>query len=108
MLYAFSRISDSVILNRVCAGEPGFVRTESGPDSFLGLGESSRLGQGGIAQLSMVNCKGMCLHEAQVEHRSARELANTLRLTLICDRFLVFLGGFVGAFLIMQQMLAWV
>jgi hypothetical protein len=72
MPYAFSSISDSVILNRACAGEPGFVLAGFGPGSLRGLGESSRLDQGGIAQLSIVNYEGVYLHEAQVEHRSAR------------------------------------
>jgi hypothetical protein len=50
MPYAFSSISDSVILNRACAAEPGFVLAGFGPGSLRGLGGSSRLDQGGIAQ----------------------------------------------------------
>ena len=80
MPYAFSSISDSVILNRACAEEPGFVLAGFGPGSLRGLGGSSRLDQGGIAQLSIVNYEGVYLHKAQVEHRSARELASSLRL----------------------------
>jgi hypothetical protein len=80
MLYAFSSISDSVILNRACAGEPGFVLAGFGPGSLRGLGESSLLDQGGIAQLWIVNYEGVYLHEAQVEHQSARELVSSLRL----------------------------
>jgi hypothetical protein len=53
--YAFSKISDSVILDLDRAGDAVLTSTGFGPGSLRELGESSRLDQGGIAQLSIVN-----------------------------------------------------
>lgn len=53
--YAFSRISDSVILDFDRAGDAVLESTGFGPGSLRELGESIRLDQGGIAQHSIVN-----------------------------------------------------
>ena len=68
MPYAFSSISDSEILDRVRAGEAETAPTGFGPDSLRELGESSRLGQGGIAQLSIVNRSIEVAHRVSVAH----------------------------------------
>ncbi len=53
--YAFSKISDSVTLDLDRAGDAALASTGFEPGSLRELGESSRLDQGGIAQLSIVN-----------------------------------------------------
>ena len=60
MPYAFSKISDSVILDRALAGEAELAMAEVGVGSLRELGESRRLDQGGMADLSTVDC-GQCI-----------------------------------------------
>jgi hypothetical protein len=64
MPYALSNISDSVILDRERRGEAEFEGSgfEFRPDSLRELGESNRLDQGGIAQLSLVYCSLQVAH----------------------------------------------
>ena len=60
--YAFSKISDSVTLDLERAGDAALTSTGFGPGSLRELGESSRLDQGGIAQLSIVDSSGRVGH----------------------------------------------
>ena len=57
--YAFSKISDSVTLDLDRAGDAALTSTGG---SLRELGESSRLDQGGIAQLSIVDSSGRVGH----------------------------------------------
>lgn len=61
MPYAFSRISDSVILDLVCAGEMAFAvfEFEEEPASARVLGESNRFDHGGIARLLIADCSSL-------------------------------------------------